>query len=79
MATFPLPLADMLGHWGSHGIYALVGIAFGMTLESAGFGNSKLLAAQFYFKDMRVFKVMFTAIIVAMTLILLTSELCILD
>ena len=39
MATFPLPLADMLGHWGSYGIYALVGIAFGMTLESAGFGN----------------------------------------
>ena len=79
MATFPLPLADMLGHWGSYGIYALVGIAFGMTLESAGFGNSKLLAAQFYFKDMRVFKVMFTAIIVAMTLVFLTSSMGILD
>ena len=79
MATFPLPLADMLGHWGSYGIYALVGIAFGMTLESAGFGNSKLLAAQFYFKDMRVFKVMFTAIIVAMTLVFLTSSIGILD
>ena len=79
MATFPLPLADMLGHWGSYGIYALVGIAFGMTLESAGFGNSKLFAAQFYFKDMRVFKVMFTAIIVAMTLIFLTSSLGLLD
>ena len=79
MTTFPLPLADMLGHWGSYGIYALVGIAFGMTLESAGFGNSKLLAAQFYFKDMRVFKVMFTAIIVAMTLIFLTSSMGILD
>ena len=55
MATFPLPLADLLGHWGSYAIYAIIGIAFGMTLESAGFGNSKLLAAQFYFKDMRVF------------------------
>ncbi len=50
-----------------------------MTLESAGFGNSKLLAAQFYFKDMRVFKVMFTAIIVAMTLIFLSSALGLLD
>ena len=79
MATFPLPLADLLGHWGSYVIYAIVGIAFGMTLESAGFGNSKLLAAQFYFKDMRVFKVMFTAIIVAMTLIFLSSALGIMD
>ena len=79
MATFPLPLADLLGHWGSYVIYAVIGIAFGMTLESAGFGNSKLLAAQFYFKDMRVFKVMFTAIIVAMTLIFLTSALGMLD
>jgi len=79
MATFPLPLADLLGHWGSYGVYAMVGVFFGMALESAGFGNSKLLAAQFYFKDMRVFKVMFTAIIVAMTLIFLSSSLGILD
>ena len=79
MATFPLPLADLLGHWGSYVIYAVIGVAFGMTLESAGFGNSKLLAAQFYFKDMRVFKVMFTAIIVAMTLVFLSSALGLLD
>jgi len=79
MATFPLPLADLLGHWGSYVVYAVIGIAFGMTLESAGFGNSKLLAAQFYFKDMRVFKVMFTAIIVAMTLVFLSSALGLLD
>ena len=79
MTIFPLPLADLLGHWGSYAVYAVIGIAFGMTLESAGFGNSKLLAAQFYFKDMRVFKVMFTAIIVAMTLIFLSSSLGLLD
>ncbi len=79
MASFPLPLAELLGHWGSYAIYALIGIAFGFTLESAGFGNSKLLAAQFYFKDMRVFKVMFTAIIVAMTLVFLASGLGLLD
>jgi len=68
-----------MGHWGSYVIYSLIGIAFGMTLESAGFGNSKLLAAQFYFKDMRVFKVMFTAIIVAMTLIFLSTSIGLLD
>ncbi len=79
MAAFPLPLADLFGHWGSYVVYAIIGVAFGMTLESAGFGNSKLLAAQFYFKDMRVFKVMFTAIIVAMTLVFLSSSLGLLD
>jgi len=79
MASFPLPLTDLMGHWGSYVVYALIGIAFGMTLESAGFGNSKLLAAQFYFKDMRVFKVMFTAIIVAMTLIFLSTSIGLLD
>ncbi len=79
MFSFPLPLASMLGHWGSYAVYAVIGIAFGMTLESAGFGNSKLLAAQFYFKDMRVFKVMFTAIIVACTLIFLSSAFGLLD
>ena len=79
MTSFPLPLTDLMGHWGSYIIYALVGVAFGMSLESAGFGNSKLLAAQFYFKDMRVFKVMFTAIIVAMTLIFLSTSVGLLD
>lgn len=79
MADFPLPLADLMGHWESYAVYALVGIAFGMSLEAAGFGNSTKLAAQFYFKDMRVFKVMFTAIIVAMTLIFLSSSVGLLD
>jgi len=79
MATFPLPLSALLGHGGAYAVYALIGVAFGMTLESAGFGNSRLLAAQFYFRDMRVFKVMFTAIIVAMTLIFLASGLGLLD
>lgn len=79
MAIFPLPLSELLGHWGSYAVYALIGVAFGMVLEQAGFGNSKLLAAQFYFRDMRVFKVMFTAIIVAMVLVFLASALGLLD
>jgi len=44
----------------------LIGIGFGFFLERAGFGNARKLAAQFYFTDMTVFKVMFTAIITAM-------------
>ena len=42
-----------------------IGLLFGVALEVSGFGNSKILARQFYFHDMRVFKVMFTAIITA--------------
>lgn len=44
----------------------LIGIGFGFFLERAGFGSAKKLTAQFYFKDLSVFKVMFTAIITAM-------------
>ena len=43
-----------------------VGIGFGFFLERAGFGSSRKLAAQFYFTDLTVFKVMFTAIVTAM-------------
>ena len=44
----------------------LVGIAFGFALERAGLGNARKLAGQFYFTDFTVFKVMFSAILVAM-------------
>jgi len=44
----------------------LIGIAFGWALESAGLGSARKLAGQFYFTDLTVFKVMFTAIVVAM-------------
>ncbi|WP_221031246.1 YeeE/YedE thiosulfate transporter family protein [Actomonas aquatica] len=51
----------------------LIGIAFGFILERAGFGNARVLAAQFYFKELRVLKVMFTAIITAMVGLTLLS------
>ena len=47
-------------------IAVVIGIGFGFFLERAGFGSAKKLAAQFYFTDMAVFKVMFTAIVTAM-------------
>ncbi len=46
-----------------------IGFFFGLVLERAGFGNARNLAAQFYLYDMRVLKVMFTAIVTAMILI----------
>lgn len=44
----------------------VLGFLFGFSLERGGFGNARKLAAQFYLYDMTVFKVMFTAILVAM-------------
>jgi len=44
----------------------LIGIGFGFFLERAGFGSARKLTAQFYFTDLAVFKVMFSAIITAM-------------
>ena len=57
----------------------MIGIAFGFILEQGGFGNSRKLAFQFYLKDFTVVKVMFTAIMVAMTGIIILSSLGILD
>jgi uncharacterized membrane protein YedE/YeeE/rhodanese-related sulfurtransferase len=44
----------------------VLGFLFGFSLERGGFGNARKLAGQFYLHDMTVFKVMFTAILVAM-------------
>lgn len=79
MTPFPLPLTDIFGHWGSYGVYLLIGIAFGAVLEMSGFGNSMKLAGQFYFKDMTVLKVMFGSIVVAMVLIFGASAIGLVD
>jgi len=50
-------------------LFAAIGFAFGFTLEMSGFGDSRKLAAQFYFTELTVLKVMFTAITVAMVLL----------
>lgn len=44
----------------------IIGISFGFALERGGFGSARILAAQFYLSNMRVLKVMFTAIVTAM-------------
>ena len=57
----------------------MIGFFFGYALEIGGFGKSTKLAAQFYFKDLTVLKVMFTGIIVAMLGVFLASALGLLD
>src|SRR3972149_2606461 len=63
----------------SYLVFLVIGFAFGYVLEISGFGNSKKLAAQFYFTDLTVLKVMFTAIIVAMVGIFPATSLGLLD
>lgn len=63
-----LQAVSVVNPW-SYLVFGLVGFAFGLTLEMAGFGDSRKLAGQFYFKEMTVLKVMFTAIAVSAVLI----------
>jgi rhodanese-related sulfurtransferase len=75
----PFDLLAQLGTWGPYAVALAIGVGFGATLESAGFGDSRKLAAQFYLGDMTVLKVMFTAIVVAAVLIHGASGLGLLD
>jgi rhodanese-related sulfurtransferase len=60
-------------------IFGLVGFAFGAVLEMTGFGNTRKLAAQFYFRDLTVLKTMFTGIVVAAVLVALATSFGLLD
>lgn len=75
----PLQLDETVGQVLKNVFYVVTGFGFGFALERAGFGNARMLAAQFYLRDMRVLKVMFTAIITAMLLIFWSSALGLLD
>ena len=75
----PYDLVASVGVTGSYLIYLAIGFAFGFILESSGFGDSRRLAGQFYFSELAVVKVMFTAIVVAMILIFWATALGVLD
>ena len=62
----PLYKFNMFGFDVSLIIAFVIGIGFGFMLERGGFGSARILAAQFYLGNMRVLKVMFTAIVTAM-------------
>lgn len=70
---------DFFGYETGLLIAFIIGILFGFTLERAGFSSSKKLAMQFYFRDMTVLKVMFTAIVTAMVGILYLNLIDVLD
>jgi thiosulfate/3-mercaptopyruvate sulfurtransferase len=57
----------------------IIGVSFGWVLERAGFGSSRRLSAIFYFRDMTVLKVMFTAVITAMIGLIYCINLGIID
>jgi rhodanese-related sulfurtransferase len=76
LEAFLIPLSQ--NPW-TYLVFGLIGFGFGFVLEMSGFGNSKKLAAQFYFKDLTVLKVMFGAIVTAMVLLALSSAIGILD
>jgi rhodanese-related sulfurtransferase len=81
MYPFPLPAlqATSADNPLTYIVFLVIGFFFGYILESAGFGNSKKLAAQFYFRDLTVLKVMFGAIVTAMVLLFTMIGLGILD
>ena len=62
----PYYVNGWIGEEASLWIALIIGVAFGFFLERAGLGSAKKLSAQFYLKDLTVFKMMFTAIITAM-------------
>jgi uncharacterized membrane protein YedE/YeeE len=64
--NLPLYKFDLFGLDVSLIIAFAIGIGFGFMLERGGFGSARILAAQFYLGNMRVLKVMFTAIVTAM-------------
>jgi rhodanese-related sulfurtransferase len=70
---------DMFGEEASLIVAFIIGVGFGFALERAGFGSARKLAAQFYFKDLSVLKVMFTAIITAMVGLYLLSGVGVVD
>ena len=62
----PLYELGAFGNTAALFVAVLIGVAFGWCLERAGMGSARKLAGQFYFTDLTVFKVMFSAIVTAM-------------
>jgi uncharacterized protein len=62
----PLSLVLKFDHATEMVVAVLVGMGFGLALERAGFGRATNLVANFYGRDFRVLRVMFTAIVTAM-------------
>jgi uncharacterized protein len=75
----PLYLMDVFGFGTSLWVALGVGILFGFVLERAGFGDARNLTNIFYFRDMRVLKVMFSAMVTAMLGLIVLSRIGLFD
>jgi len=76
---FPLSSFHEFSAAANLAIAVVLGFGFGFCLERAGFGSARKLTAVFYLYDMAVVKVMFSAIVTAMTGIYLLSAAGMLD
>ena len=71
--TGPLYLFGTFGYGTSLLIAVVIGFLFGFVLERAGFGDARNLTSIFYFRDMRVLRVMFSAIVTALVGLIVLS------
>ncbi len=71
--TGPLAMLQDFSQATNLWIALVVGFLFGFVLERAGFGDARNLTNIFYFRDMRVLRVMFSAICTAMVGLIVLS------
>lgn len=71
--TGPLYMMGAFSYWTNMLLSLVIGFFFGFVLERAGFGDSRNLTNIFYFRDMRVLKVMFSALCTAMVGLIVLS------
>jgi uncharacterized protein len=77
--TGPLYILGNFGYGTSLWIALGIGFLFGFVLERAGFADSRNLTNIFYFRDMRVLRVMFSALTTAMVGLIVLSWLGLFD
>jgi uncharacterized membrane protein YedE/YeeE len=75
----PLYMMGTIDYGTSLALAVLIGIGFGFALERSGFGDARVLVDIFYFRDMRVLRVMFTAILTAMVALIVLSRVGLFD
>jgi uncharacterized membrane protein YedE/YeeE len=71
--TGPLYMMGAFSYWTNLLLSLVIGFFFGFVLERAGFGDARNLTNIFYFRDMRVLKVMFSAVCTAMVGLIVLS------
>ena len=71
--TGPLYMLGAFGFGTSLFVSLIIGFLFGFVLERAGFADSRVLTDIFYFRDMRVLRVMFSALSTAMVGLLILN------